>query len=207
MPAISLPANYVLSVTADTLSSGIVFHLADVPGGGPSTDSASLSAGQSTTFGPYTAPARFEVVSYGGALTTSMAPVDYSLVAGAAASLTLSPAAAGANVSEVTLTVKDAAGAAIAGVFIFDVWLSDAATGAGLTAVTSSGTVTAKAASGVVLSTYTAKKALRVQTLATGVFILEITDSAKTGFYVCATLPSTGVTKVSSQLVTASYGA
>lgn len=122
------------------------------------------------------------------------------------ANITFSPAAGGANVCEVTCTVKDAAGATIAGVFTFDLWLSDAATGAGLTGTTASGTVTNKAASGIVIATNTAKKALRVQTLATGIFILEITDTGKTGFYVAAELPSIGSTKISSQLVAGNYG-
>jgi hypothetical protein len=121
-------------------------------------------------------------------------------------SVSFSIAPAGANVSEVTITVKDGAGVAVAKVHHLDLWLSDAATGAGLTGTTASGTVTAKAASGVVIQTNTAKKALRVQTLATGVFVLEITDTAKTGFYVAATVPLTGAAVVSSQLVTGSYG-
>ena len=121
-------------------------------------------------------------------------------------SVTLTIAAAGANISEVTITVKDGAGVAIPGVHHFDVWLSDAATGAGLTGTTASGTVTVKAASGVVIDTHTAKKALRVQTLATGIFVLEITDTAKTGFYVAVQHPLTGKAVVSAQLVTASYG-
>lgn len=114
-------------------------------------------------------------------------------------------AAGGANVSEVTITVADLDDTAAAAVHHIDVWLSDAASGAGLTGTTASGTVTAKAASGVVISTYTAKKALRVQSLATGVFVLEITDSAKTGFYVAAAGPD-GRAYVSSQLVTGNYG-
>jgi hypothetical protein len=119
--------------------------------------------------------------------------------------VTFSPAAAGSNVCEVTITVKDGAGAAIARVFNLDVWLSDATSGAGLTGTTASGTVTAKTSSGIVLHTDTAKKALRVQTLATGVFILEITDSAKTAFYVCAQGPD-GETYISTVLATANYG-
>ena len=114
-------------------------------------------------------------------------------------------AAGGSNVSEVTIAVADLDDTAAGAVHHLDVWLSDAASGAGLTGTTASGTVTAKSASGVVLSTYTAKKALRVQSLATGVFILEITDSAKTGFYVCAAGPD-GRAYVSSQLVTGNYG-
>jgi len=122
------------------------------------------------------------------------------------ANITFAYASAAANVSEVTITVKDAAGATIAGVFNMDVWLSDASTGAGLTSTSASGTVTAKSASGEVMGTDTSKKALRVQTLATGVFILEITDNSKTTFYPCATLPSTGATVAGSIMATGDYG-
>jgi hypothetical protein len=139
------------------------------------------------------------------AATTATA-AEVNLTDNMSANITFSPAAGAANVSDVTITVKDAAGATIAAPFNLDVWLSDAATGAGLTGTTASGTVTAKAASGAVIATHSAKKALLVQTLATGVFILEITDTAKTGFYVAATVPSTGRTVVSAQLITANYG-
>lgn len=122
------------------------------------------------------------------------------------ASITLAPAAGGANVCEVTITVKDAAGTAIDNVHVLEVYLSDSSVGAGLTATTASGTVTAKAASGAVLSTLTDKKHLRVSTLATGVFVLEITDTAKTGFYVCAVNPLNGKVFASAAL-TGSYGA
>jgi uncharacterized membrane protein (Fun14 family) len=121
-------------------------------------------------------------------------------------SLSFSAAAAGANVTEVTISVLDGAGSVIAGVFNLDVWLSDAATGAGLTAVTASGAVAAKASSGTDLVTETAKKALRVQTLATGVYVLSITDTAKTGFFPCGQVPGTGKTVVGTQLVTGNYG-
>lgn len=133
-----------------------------------------------------------------GALQVAGTPV------GSSVSFAIAPAST--NVSEVTITVKDGAGVAVAKVHYLDVWLSDAATGAGLTGTTASGTVTAKAASGAVIQINTAKKALRVQTLATGVFVLEITDSAKSAFYVAATVPLTGAAAVSSQLVTGSYG-
>ena len=123
------------------------------------------------------------------------------------ADITFAAAAGAANVCEVTITVKDAAGATIADVFNLTIWLSDAATGAGLTGTSASGTVQAKSASGADLGTLTAKKALVVQTLATGIYILEITDTAKTGFYPCAALPSTGATVVGTQLVSGDYGA
>jgi predicted RecA/RadA family phage recombinase len=119
-------------------------------------------------------------------------------------SVAMAAAAGAANVTEVTITVKDAANNTVAAVHHMDVWLSDDAAGEGLTGTTASGTVTNKAASGIVLSTYTAKKALRVQTLKTGVFVLEITDTAKTAFKVCASLNGKAV--VGLTLATGNYG-
>lgn len=117
---------------------------------------------------------------------------------------TISPAAGGANVCLVTITVKDAAGNAITGPTHIDVYLSDASTGAGLTATTASGAVAA-GASGVDLVTLVSKKALRVQTTAAGVYILSITDTSKTGFYPCVNIGGLK-TVVGSQLVTGNYG-
>jgi predicted RecA/RadA family phage recombinase len=117
---------------------------------------------------------------------------------------TMAAAAGAANVTEVTVTVKDAAGNTVAGVHNLDIWLSDDADGEGLTATTASGTVQAKAASGTVLSALVAKKALRVQTLKTGVFVLEITDTAKTAFKVAASI--NGKTVVGVTLAAANYG-
>lgn len=118
--------------------------------------------------------------------------------------VTFSPAAGGANVSEVTITVKDYDGTTVAAVHNIDIWLSDASSGAGLTATSASGAVAAKAASGVDLQIYSAKKAWRVQTLATGIYILSITDSAKTAFYPCASI--VGQTVVGTALATGNYG-
>jgi hypothetical protein len=115
-------------------------------------------------------------------------------------------AAGGANVCEVTLTVQDGHGNAMAVPIVLNVWLSDAATGAGLTASSASGTVQAKSASGADFGALTAKKALVVQTKADGTYILEITDTAKTGFYVAAELPFAGLPVISRQLVTGDYG-
>lgn len=118
--------------------------------------------------------------------------------------ITFTPTSAASNVCEVAISINDGAGTAIAKPFIFDVWLSDAATGAGLTGTAASGTVTAKSASGVVIDTYTSKKALRVQALATGIFTLEITDSGNTGYYVAAQVG--GILAVSDQLEASDYG-
>lgn len=133
-------------------------------------------------------------------------PAELNLVDNQPANITMVAAPAAENVCEVTCTVVDAAGAAIAKPFNFDLWLSDAATGAGLTGTDASGTVTAKAASGIVLATYTAKKALRVQSLATGIFVLEITDTAATEFKIAAQVPGTGHTVVGETLAAADYG-
>lgn len=144
------------------------------------------------------------VVASGGTLTVESGGLLSVAGVNAAQSVTFSAAAGSANVCEVTITVKDGAGTAIAAPFHLDVFLSDAATGVGLTGTTASGTVVAKSASGTDLATLVSKKALRVQTLGTGIYILQITDTAKTGFYVCAALGSKVF--VSSVLVTGNYG-
>lgn len=119
---------------------------------------------------------------------------------------TAAVAAGAANVSEVTITVKDVAGAAVTAPANIDLWLSDSAAGTGLTATSASGNVTDKTAgtTGIVLGTYTAKKALRVQTLADGTYVLSITDTSKTAFKVCVGVG--GKTVVVATLATASYG-
>jgi protocatechuate 3,4-dioxygenase beta subunit len=121
------------------------------------------------------------------------------------ASATLAIAAGATNVSIVTITVKDGAGVAMARAIPLDIWLSDAATGLGVTATTASGAVAAGTA-GTDLVDLTSKKVKRVITDATGVYKLSITDTAKTGFYVAAAVPSISKIFVSSQLQTASYG-
>lgn len=127
--------------------------------------------------------------------------------AGFPQSVTFTPAAGGSNVCEVTIQVTDGFGDAVGFIHHLDVYLSDNADGEGLTGTTASGTVTAKTSGGTVLSTLVSKKALRVQTTSAGLFVLEITDSAKTAFRVCANLgPMSGGSAVSSALVTGNYG-
>lgn len=122
------------------------------------------------------------------------------------ASVAISAASAAANVCEVTFQVQNLAGASLAGVFDLVIWLSDAATGAGLTATSASGTVQAKSAAGADLGALTAKKALHVQTLADGSYTLEITDTAKTAFYPCVSNPLTRAAIVGTVLATGDYG-
>jgi hypothetical protein len=147
------------------------------------------------------------VVASGGVLKVeSGGNVEVSGVA-IPATVQIVAAAGGANVSEITFTVKDNAGNTLTGCHNLEIWLSDTATGAGLTATSASGTVQAKAASGVDLQTISAKKMLRVQTLATGIYTLSITDAAKTPFYPCCANPMTGKAIVGARLSAASYGA
>lgn len=84
------------------------------------------------------------------------------------------------------------------------VYLSDSASGLGITATTASGAVAA-GSKGAVLATETASKALRVISDANGEFQLSITDTAKTLFYVCFVNPATGVVYTSRRLVTGDY--
>lgn len=117
---------------------------------------------------------------------------------------TATAAAGAANITNVSITVKDHTGTAIAYPVMLNVWLSDATTGAGLTATTASGTVVA-GASGVDIATLTTKKALKVQTTVAGLYILQITDTAKTAFKVCVQMPD-GKVVVPITLAAGNYG-
>jgi hypothetical protein len=119
---------------------------------------------------------------------------------------TMTPAQSTSNVTDVSIQVTDGNGTALTGVFQFDLWLSDSTLGLGHTTVSASGTVTSKTAGGLVVATQVSKKALTVQTLSTGIFVLEITDSAKTAFKVCARSPLTGKTVNGVTLATGNYG-
>jgi hypothetical protein len=117
----------------------------------------------------------------------------------------ISNAANGANTTAITIQLKDGGGNNLAVVVPIDVWLSDAATGIGLTGTTASGTV-GTGASGTDLGTLTSKKAFRSITDATGKYILGIVDTVKTGFFPCCTIAGTGQIFVGAQLTAGSYG-
>jgi hypothetical protein len=143
-----------------------------------------------------------EVVDTGGVLNVLGEQALNSLYVPAKVSFTIIPGGS-ANISLITITVLSNSGQACPEVFDLDVNLSDAATGAGLTAVTASGAVAA-GTPGTVLATNVSKKSLRVQTDATGAFQLSITDTAKTGFYIHVVGPFP-FPSVSRQLLTADY--
>ena len=76
---------------------------------------------------------------------------------------------------DITITVEDGLGNTIAAVHQLEVYMSEAATGAGLTADTYSGDLTAT--TGSIQETVTSKKHWRVQTAATGIFAATLVDS------------------------------
>ena len=113
----------------------------------------------------------------------------------------------GTNVATVTFVEQDEAGNPVTGVHTLLVWLSDSASGHGLTTTSASGTVTA-GEEGYDLVDLVDKKCLIVTT--SGVagigYELDITDSAKTGFYPACSLLGSGVIIVGDQLVSGDYG-
>ena len=111
---------------------------------------------------------------------------------------------ASTNIANVNFQLQDVAGVAIAAPFAFDLYLSDSATGAGITATTPSGGIAAVSSDGTILGVGTTSKSVSVITNASGLFELAITDSAKTGYYPVAVLRN-GAIQVGAQLTTASY--
>lgn len=112
---------------------------------------------------------------------------------------------ASANIANVLFQISDNGGIAVPDSAIFDIWLSDAASGIGQTATTATGGFAAVTSDGVIWQTITASKAIRVQANAAGLFGLAITDTAKTGFFPVAQNPFSGLVTVGAQLTTASY--
>lgn len=77
---------------------------------------------------------------------------------------------------DITVTVKDADGVTVPDVFVLDLYMSEAATGIGITGDTYSGDLTA--GTGSVLGAVTAKKHWKITTAATGVFVGTLVASA-----------------------------
>lgn len=77
---------------------------------------------------------------------------------------------------DVTLTAKDGNGNTVAAVTPVELWVSEAATGIGLTADSASGALTASV--GAIHTALTAKKHILGVTAATGIMTLTLVDSA-----------------------------
>lgn len=100
-------------------------------------------------------------------------------VAGAEQGLTATVAIAASSTTDgmdITVTVKDAEGNTVAGVHNLEMYMSEAATGIGITADTYSGDLTAT--TGAIISALTAKKHWSVVTAATGIFAATLVASA-----------------------------
>jgi hypothetical protein len=143
-----------------------------------------------------------EVNALDGSTATA---AELSLEHGAPASVGFGIAAGASAVSTVTITAKNAAGATLQEPIEADVWLSDAATGIGLTSIAPS--VGISLTTGTVLGILTAAKALHCQANASGVIVLSIHDASKTGYYVAVQPVGRTLATVSRQLVAGDYGA
>lgn len=105
-----------------------------------------------------------------------------------ATTVTVGLSAGANNELVVTVTVKDSAGATVAAPHALELWLSDAATGIGLTGTSVSGSLVAS--TGVLHTTLTAKKHFTIMTAATGIFAGTITDTSETAtLYVAVKRP------------------
>jgi hypothetical protein len=116
---------------------------------------------------------------------TSGAAAKLGVLEGVPAAVVITHTAGAANIVNITFTVNDAAGTAIAKPAFLNVWLSDAATGLAITTHVAD-TITASA--GSVWHVNTAAASLLVQTSASGVATLVVTDTHKTAWYACAAL-------------------
>lgn len=89
---------------------------------------------------------------------------------------------------DITVTMLDRDGNTLAAVVEFDAWMSESASGLGLTGDTYSGDLTA--GTGAILGAYVSKKSWKLQTAATGIFVGTLVASANpTDQYVVVQLP------------------
>jgi hypothetical protein len=130
---------------------------------------------------------------------------ELNLVDNAPANVTIAYAASSTTDGiEATLTVVNAAGAAVTGIHNLNVWISDDTDGNGLTATAASGALTA--ATGTILTALTAKKHVIANTSAAGVLKLLLVDSANTaGERFCVANPLTGKIIVGAASVAGNY--
>lgn len=111
-----------------------------------------------------------------GVLVTSSA-VELNALDAAPVAFTVALAASGTTDGmDITVTAVDAAGNTIAGVYLFEMWVSEAATGIGLTADTASGDLTW--GTGTEWEEIVSKKHYRVLTATTGIAVATLVDSA-----------------------------
>lgn len=95
----------------------------------------------------------------------------------------------GGNTKAVTIQLKGGNGQALAGRGKVDVFLSDSAAGAGLTAAAPSGGIAVSGTGAAALAVVTAGKHLEVQTGTTGSFVLTLIEATAKTFYIAVVLP------------------
>lgn len=113
--------------------------------------------------------------------------------------VTVTALAGASNVSTVTVTVKDANGAAVTGVHYLDLITTSDAAGTTISSTAYSGTLVA-----TTVVTPVAKHAFLIATDSTGVFVGSLTDTAKTADYIVVKKPASSGIVVSAA---AAYGA
>lgn len=145
-----------------------------------------------------------EVVAAGGLLNTTGGLTAYkSKILPAIVSFAI--AAGAANHSVITITIQDNGAQAITGTpFDLDVILSDLATGVGVTATAPSTSLTVT--TGTQLNSYVTNKALYVQSDTNGIIVINIFDTAKTGYFVMVQGGQIPIPYISRQLVAGDYG-
>lgn len=120
---------------------------------------------------------------------------------------TLAAAAGASNVSDVTITVKNAAGGAITRPTLVHVWLAGDADGLGVTSHAAD-TFAVKANSGTTFgATNAAGTGLLAQTKADGTLVISVTDTHKTAQFIAAQPVGAQIISVGTIVVTADYGA
>jgi hypothetical protein len=115
-----------------------------------------------------------------------------------------SAASGAANVCTMTLQATDNEGNNVAAVINFDAWISDAVTGAGLAASGLTSELTA--GTGALVGILTAAKAWRLQTDATGLCVVSLTDTGKHLTNFCASVTGHAAPVVAATLAAANYG-
>jgi hypothetical protein len=135
------------------------------------------------------------IVAQGAGQTPSDAEIN--VLDAAIATISIVPTAGAANVCIFTGTLKDADGATIAARKAIRIYISEAATGVGISADTYS--TGASVTTGSVVVTETANKVWEILTHSDGTFAVSITDTAKPADqYLVAITPLTGGVNVSA---------
>jgi hypothetical protein len=118
--------------------------------------------------------------------------------------VSFSVAPGAANIAIMTMQMCDPEGVALAGVFLFDYWLSDSAVGIGVT--TSLNTSELTASTGALMAVEKTEGMWRLCTDANGKCVVSHTDTNKAATYPCVLLRSDRAPIVATVLATGNFG-